>query len=143
MTIAVTMDLMDEQESPRAGRGLNTITVLGGELLLVKVGGGSELHLALAYVDSDRTTIQIDSVSGDRDVASLWEEKTICGRKWQGMTAGADGPTLLWQNAALAPTCRGCLRVLDIWLPKTTAPTGLQLLAELVADAVVGGARST
>ena len=129
------MDLMDEQESPRADRPLNTVSVVGRELLLVEVGGGAEIHLALEYVDSDRTAIQIDGVTGDD--ATLWEQKSLCGREWHHMAAGADDPTLLWQDAAFAPTCRACLRVLDTWLPKSTAPPGVPLLAEVVADAVV------
>jgi hypothetical protein len=131
------MDLMHEQGSPHGHRELNTITVLGRELLLVEVGVGAEIHLALEYVDGDRPAIQVDGASGDDDAASLWEEKTICGRTWHRMAAGADYPTLLWQDAEFAPTCRGCLRVLDSWLPKSTAPAGVPLLAEVVADAVV------
>lgn len=124
---------MDEQEFPRADRSPNTVTVVGRELLLVEVGGGTEVHLALEYVDSDRVAIQI---AGGLDDATLWEQKTLCGREWHHMAAGADDPTLLWQDAAFAPTCRACLRVLDTWLPKSTAPSGVGLLAEVVADAV-------
>ncbi len=127
------MELMDEQESPGADRPLNTITVAGRDLLLVEVGGGTEIHLALEYVDSDRVAIQI---AGGLDDATLWEQKTLCGREWHHMAAGADDPTLLWQDAAFAPTCRACLRVLDTWFPKSTAPPGVGLLAEVVADAV-------
>jgi len=129
------MDLMDEQEPPGADRRLNTITVAGRELLLVEVG--VEIHLAPEFADGDGTAIQVDGVPGDYDDPTLWEQKTLCGRTWHHMAAGADDPTLLWQDAAFAPTCRGCLRVLDSWLPKSTAPAGMPLLAEVVADAVV------
>lgn len=129
------MDLMGEQESPRADRPLNTMSVVGRELLLVEVG--VEIHLASEYVDSDRTAIQIDGITGEDDDAILWEQKTLCGREWHHMAAGADDPTLLWRDAAFAPTCRACLRVVDSWLPKSTAPPGVRLLAEVVADAVV------
>lgn len=131
------MDLMDEQESPGADRPLNTITVAGHELLLVEVGGGAEIHLASEYVDSDRTAIQVGGIDSDDDEAVLWEQKTLCGRRWFHVAPGADDPTLLWQDAAYAPTCRACLRVVDSWLPKSTAPVGVSLLAEVVADAVV------
>jgi len=127
---------MDEQESPRADRPLNTITVAGRELLLVEVGGGAEIHLALEFAEGD-TAIQVDGVPGDYEDPTLWEQTTLCGRSWQGMAPGADDPTLLWQDAAFAPTCRACLRVVDSWLPKSAAPIGVALLAEVVADAVV------
>jgi hypothetical protein len=130
------MDLMDEQESPRADRPLNTITVVGRELLLVEVGG-AEIHLAPEYVDSDRTAIQVGGTPGDDEEALLWEQKTLCGREWFHEAPGADDPTLLWQDPAYAPTCRSCLRVVDSWLPKSTAPVGVSLLAQVVADAVV------
>jgi hypothetical protein len=130
------MDLMDEQESPSADRPLNTITVAGRELLLVEVGGGTEIHLASEFAEGD-TAIQIDGIPGDYEDPTLWEQTTLCGRSWQGMAPGADDPTLLWQDAAFAPTCRACLRVVDTWLPQSTAPAGVPLLAEVVADAVV------
>lgn len=88
-------------------------------------------------MDSDRPAIQIDGLTGEHDDATLWEQKTLCGREWHSMAAGADDPTLLWQDAAFAPTCRTCLRVVDTWLPTSTASAGVRLLAEVVADAVV------
>lgn len=127
---------MDEQESPSADRPLNTINVAGRELLLVEVGGGTEIHLALEFTDGD-TAIQVGGTSGDDDEAVLWEQKALCGREWFHEAPGAEDPTLLWQDAAYAPTCRACLRVVDSWLPKSTAPVGVSLLAEVVADAVV------
>lgn len=130
------MDLMGEQESPRADRPLNTITVAGRELLLVEVGG-SEVHVASEYVDGD-IGIEIGGAPDEVDEdAVLWEQKTLCGRKWFHVAPGAEDPTMLWQDAAYAPTCRACLRVVDSWLPRSTAPAGLSLLAEVVADAVV------
>ncbi len=130
------MDLMDEQESPSADRPLNTITVAGRELLLVEVGGGTEIHLASEFAEGD-TAIQIDGIPGDYEDPTLWEETTLCGRSWQGMAPGADDPTLLWQDAAFAPTCRACLRVVDSRLPESAAPIGVALLSEVVAEAVV------
>lgn len=127
---------MDEQESPSADRPLNTITVAGRELLLVEVGGGTEIHLASEFAEGD-TAIQVDGIPGDYEDPTLWEQTTLCGRSWQDMAPGADDPTLLWQDAAFAPTCRACLRVIDSWLPKSTAPMGVALLAEVVAEAVV------
>jgi hypothetical protein len=130
------MDLMDEQEPPSGDRPLNTITVVGRQLLLVELGGGAEIHLALEFTDGD-TAIQVGGTPGDDDEAVLWEQKTLCGREWFHEAPGAEDPTLLWQDAAYAPTCRACLRVVDSWLPKSTAPAGVSLLAEVVADAVV------
>lgn len=130
------MDLMDGQEPPRADRPLNTITVVGRELLLVEVGGGAEIHLASEYVDGD-TAIEVNGIPGDYEDPTLWASKTLCGREWIHEAPGADDPTLLWQDAAYAPTCRACLRVVDSWLPKSTAPMGVSLLTEVVAEAVV------
>lgn len=131
------MEVMDEQDSPGADRPLNTITVVGRELLLVAVGSGAGIHLALEYADGEGIAIQVDGIPGDHEDPALWEQKTLCGRSWQDMAPGADDPTLLWQDAAYAPTCRACLRVVDTWFPKSTAPAGVALLAEVVADAVV------
>jgi hypothetical protein len=130
------MDLMGEQESLGADRPLNTITVADREHLLVEVGGG-EVRVASEYVDGDRTAIEVDGIPGDYDDPTLWDQTTLCGREWFHMAPGADDPTLLWQDAAYAPTCRACLRVSDSWLPKSTVPVGVSLLAEVVADAVV------
>ena len=130
------MDLMGEEELPGADRPLNTITVVGRELMLVEVGG-AEIHLAPEYVDSDRTAIQVGGTPGDDEEALLWEQKTLCGREWFHEAPGADDPTLLWQDPAYAPTFRACLRVIDSWFPKSTAPVGVSLLAQVVADAVV------
>lgn len=126
---------MGEQESPHADRPLNTITVAGRELLLVEVGG-SEVHVASEYVDG-KIGIEVGGAPDDDENAILWANKTLCGREWFHEAPGPDDPTLLWQDAAFVPTCRACLRVVDSWLPKSTAPAGLSLLAEVVADAVV------
>jgi hypothetical protein len=130
------MDLMDEQEYPRADRQLNTITVAGRDLLLVEVGGGAEVHLASEFTDGD-VAIEVDGTPGDYENPTLWANKTLCGREWFHEAPGADDPTLLWQDAAYAPTCRACLRVVDTWLPRSKAPLGVALLAEVVAEAVV------
>lgn len=133
--IAATMDLMDEQEYPRADRQVNTITVVGRELLLVEVGGG-EVHVASEYADGE-IGIEIGGAPDNDENAILWANKTLCGREWFRVAPGAEDPTLLWLDAAFVPTCRACLRIVDSWLPKSTAPAGLSLLAEVVADAVV------
>lgn len=127
---------MGEQESPRADRPLNTITVAGREFLLVEVGG-SEVHVASEYTDGEIGIEVGGSPDDDDEDAILWANKTLCGREWFHVAPGAEDPTLLWQDAAYAPTCRACLRVVDSWLPKSTVPAGLSLLAEVVADAVV------
>ncbi|QYG91714.1 hypothetical protein HC251_04185 [Iamia sp. SCSIO 61187] len=126
---------MDEREPGGAGRPLNTITVAGRELLLVEVGGG-EVHVASEYVDGD-IGIEVGGAPDDDENAILWANKTLCGREWRNEAPGPDDPTLWWQDAAYAPTCRACLRVVDSWLPKSTAPLGVALLAEVVAEAVV------
>jgi hypothetical protein len=110
--------------------------VVGRELLLVEVGG-SEVHVASEYVDGDVGIEVAGAPDEDDEDAVLWEQKTLCGREWFHEAPGPDDPTLLWQDAAYAPTCRACLRVVDSWLPKSTAPAGVSLLAEVVAEAVV------
>jgi len=96
------MELMDEQESPSADRPLNTITVAGRELLLVEVGGGTEIHLASEFAEGD-TAIQIDGIPGDDEDPTLGEQTTWCARPWQGVGAGADGPTVLRDVSFSAP----------------------------------------
>lgn len=132
------------------GEGVNAISVLGRELLLVDVGGGSETHLAgtadepaaRAAVTARRTT---PSQSGDApaegyEQAALldprWAASTLCGRTWQEMAAGEGGVFRRWQEVSLAPTCRSCLRVVDTWFPKADAPAGIELLASVAADKV-------
>ncbi|MGH9246197.1 MAG: hypothetical protein ACRD29_18180 [Acidimicrobiales bacterium] len=130
--------------------GVNAISVLGRELLLVDVGGGTETHLAgtadepaaRAAVAARRTE---PSQSGDApaagyDQASLleprWAASTLCGRAWQEMAAGEGGAFRRWQEVSLAPTCRSCLRVVDTWFPKAEAPAGIELLAAVTAEKV-------
>jgi hypothetical protein len=132
------------------GEGVNTISVLGRELLLVDVGGGAETHLAgtadepaaRAAVAGRRTT---PSRSGDApaagyDEAALleprWAASTLCGRTWQEMAAGEGGAFRRWQEVSLAPTCRSCLRVVDTWFPKADAAAGVELLSSVVAEKV-------
>jgi hypothetical protein len=52
------------------------------------------------------------------------------------MAAGTDDLLPLWADPAFAPTCRGCLRILDSWFPSTDAPPGIHLLAAVVAEEV-------
>ena len=128
--------------SSLAAGDLNTIAVLERELLLVDVGGGSETHLARRAEHGGRAAVEHDddvippAVTDDLDGVK-WEDTTLCGRRWHGMAPGPDDLTSLWQEAAFAPTCRGCLRIVDSWLPITDAPPGLQLLASVVAERVI------
>jgi hypothetical protein len=132
------------------GKGVNAISALGRELLLVEVGGGAETHLAgtadepaaRAAVAARRTML---SRSGDApatgyDEAALlearWAVSTLCGRAWQEMAAGEGGVFRRWQEVSMAPTCRSCLRVVDAWFPKADAPAGIELLASVVAEKV-------
>lgn len=121
---------------------LNTIAVLDRELLLVDVGGGSETHLARRAEHGGRAAVEHDDdvipPAVADDVGGLkWEDTTLCGRRWHGMAPGPDDLAALWQEAAVAPTCRGCLRIVDSWLPIADAPPGLQLLAAVVAERVI------
>jgi hypothetical protein len=129
--------------------GVNAISVLGRDLLLVEVGGGAETHLAGSADDSSaRAAIAVGrtgrSRSGDaagaREDAALleprWAVSTLCGRAWHEMAAGEGGVLHRWQEVSLAPTCRSCLRVVDTWFPKADAPAGIELLALVVAEKV-------
>lgn len=136
----------EEVAMPRGG--VNSISVLERELLLVDVGGGSETHLAptddqptaraaLADGRLDPTGPESVATAGyDEDalLARRWAPSTLCGRTWWEMTAGEGGTFRRWQDVSLAPTCRSCLRVVDAWFPTTEAPTGIELLASVVAE---------
>lgn len=132
------------------GEGVNAISVLGRELLLVDVGGGTETHLAgtadepaaRAAVAARRTEPSQSGAApaAGYDQAALleprWAASTLCGRAWQEMAAGEGGAFRRWQEVSLAPTCRSCLRVVDTWFPKAEAPAGIELLASVVAEKV-------
>ncbi|MCZ7537897.1 MAG: hypothetical protein M5T61_19515 [Acidimicrobiia bacterium] len=132
------------------GERVNAISVLGRELLLVDVGGGTETHLAgTADEPAARAAVAagraMPSRAGDApaagyDEAALleprWAVSTLCGRAWQEMAAGEGGVFRRWQEVSLAPTCRSCLRVVDTWFPKADAPAGIELLASVVAEKV-------
>ena len=114
--------------------GENRISVLGRELLLVDVGGGVETHLAREADGPGRSPVLPDHAA--KVETGPWEPSTLCGRTWHRMAAGADDLLPLWAEPAYAPTCRGCLRVLDSWFPSTDAPSGIHLLAAVVAEYV-------
>jgi hypothetical protein len=129
--------------------GVNAISVLGRDLLLVEVGGGAETHLAGTADDaSARAAIaggrtdrpRALGAVGVRDDDALleprWAASTLCGRVWHEMAAGEDGVLRRWQEVSLAPTCRSCLRVVDTWFPRAEAPAGIELLAAVVAEKV-------
>jgi hypothetical protein len=129
--------------------GVNAISVLGRDLLLVEVGGGAETHLAGTADDSSaRAAIAVGrtgrsrygDAAGSRDDAVLlelrWAVSTLCGRAWHEMAAGEGDVLHRWQEVSLAPTCRSCLRVVDTWFPKADAPAGIELLALVVAEKV-------
>lgn len=128
--------------------GVNSVSVLGRELLLVDVGGGAETHLAAtddqptawAALAEGRTDSASRAVAAGYDQGALlarrWAPSTLCGRAWWEMTAGEGGTFRRWQEVALAPTCRSCLRLVDAWFPTTEAPRGVELLASVVADTV-------
>jgi hypothetical protein len=132
------------------GEGVNAISVLGRDLLLVDVGGGTETHLAgTADEPAARTAVAArrteSSRSGDAPVAGYdeaalleprWAVSTLCGRTWQEMAAGEGGVFRRWQEVSMAPTCRSCLRVVDTWFPKADAPPGIELLVSVVAEKV-------
>src|SRR5690606_6356889 len=139
-----------------AMEGVNAISVLGRDLLLVEVGGGAETQLAGATDDSSaRAAIAVGrtvrsrsrDAAGARDDTALleprWAASTLCGRAWHEMAAGEGGMLHHWQETSLAPTCRSCLRVVDTWFPKADAPAGIELLALIVAEKVEGSAPPT
>lgn len=118
------MDVTDE----------NSISVLGRDLLLVDVGSGTETHLAEVSEGPGRSARH----QGNEDVplAGRWNPSTLCGRTWNRMAAGADELLPLWRDPAFAPTCRRCLRILDSWFPTADTPSGVWLLAAVVAEEV-------
>lgn len=132
------------------GEDLNSICVLGRDLLLVEVGGGAETHLAVeddqptaraalahSRLDSGRPVLVPGAGFDERAwLARRWAPSTLCGRTWWEMAAGGGGTFQPWQEASLAPTCRSCLRVVDAWYPTSEVPGGNELLAFVVADTV-------
>lgn len=111
----------------------NSITVLGRELLLVDVGGGAETHLAREADGQGRAARRRST--GDIEIGR-WETATMCGRTWDRMAAGASDLLPLRADPAFAPTCRGCLKILDSWFPAAEVPVGVHLLAAVVAEEV-------
>lgn len=128
--------------------GVNSISILGRDLLLVDVGGGVETHLAAtddpptarAALAEGRLESSCAAVTVGYDEAALtaqrWAPSTLCGRVWWEMAAGKGGTFRPWQEVSLAPTCRSCLRVIDTWFTATETPGGVELLASVVADTV-------
>ena len=112
----------------------NSISVLGRDLLLVDVGSGAETHLAEVSDGPGRSARhQGNEVAPP---VGRWSHSTLCGRAWNRMAAGADDLLPLWRDPAFAPTCRGCLRILDSWFPTADTPSGVWLLAAVVAEEV-------
>lgn len=112
----------------------NSISVLRRDLLLVDVGSGTETHLAEVSEGSGRSARHQGNEPAP--LAGRWSHSTLCGRKWNRMAAGADELLPLWRDPALAPTCRRCLRILDAWFPTADTPSGVWLLAAVVAEEV-------
>ena len=112
----------------------NSISVLGRDLLLVDVGGGAETHLA-EVADGPGVPLDTRATRVPRFVGR-WSDSTLCGRTWNRMAADADELLPEWRDPAFAPTCRGCLRILDSWFPTADAPSGVWLLAAVAAEEV-------
>ena len=112
----------------------NSISVLGRDLLLVDVGGGAETHLA-EVADGPGVPLDTRATRVPRFVGR-WSDSTLCGRTWNRMAAGADELVPLWRDPAFAPTCRRCLRILDASFPTADTPSGVWLLAAVVAEEV-------
>ena len=112
----------------------NSISVLGRDLLLVDVGGGAETHLA-EVADGPGVPLDTRATRVPRFVGR-WSDSTLCGRTWNRMAAGADELLPEWRDPAFAPTCRGCLRILDSWFPTADTPSGVWLLAAVAAEEV-------
>ena len=112
----------------------NLISVLGRDLLLVDVGGGAETHLAEVADGQGRSARH--QGNEDAPLPGRWNHSTMCGRTWNRMAAGADELLPLWRDPAFAPTCRRCLRLLNSWFPTAEVPSGVWLLASVVAEEV-------
>lgn len=112
----------------------NSISVLGRDLLLVDVGSGAETHLAEVADGQGRSPRH--QGNEDAPLPGRWNHSTLCGRTWNRMAAGADELLPLWRDPAFAPTCRRCLRLLDSWFPTAEVPSGVWLLASVVAEEV-------
>lgn len=112
----------------------NSISVLSRDLLLVDVGTGAETHLAEVSDEAGRAAQH----QGNEPAPPVgrWNPSTLCGRTWHRMAPGADELLPLWRDPAFAPTCRGCLRILDTWFPTADTPPGVWLLAAVVAEEV-------
>ena len=101
----------------------NSISVLGRDLLLVDVGSGAETHLAEVAEGPGRSARHQGNEPAP--LAGRWNPSTLCGRTWNRMAAGVDELLPLWRDPAFAPTCRGCLRILDSWFPTAATPSGV------------------
>lgn len=112
----------------------NSISVLGRDLLLVDVGSGTETHLAEVAEGPGRSARHQGNEPAH--LAGRWNPSTLCGRTWNRMAAGADELVPLWRDPAFAPTCRRCLRILDASFPTADTPSGVWLLAAVVAEEV-------
>ena len=133
---------------------LNTLAVLGHELLLVEVGGGFETHLCEATSDpTARAALDarqalptsladepLERGSVDEQLAALlrpaWKPTTLCGRAWHEMAAGEAGVFRRWQEIGLTPTCRSCLRVVDTWFPRSGTLPGIEALVSVIGEKV-------
>ena len=112
----------------------NSISVLGRDLLLVDVGSGTETHLAEISDGPGRSARH--QGNEEAPLVGRWNPSTMCGRSWNRMAAGADELLPLWRDPAFAPTCRRCLRIVDSWFPTADTPSGVWLLAAVVAEEV-------
>lgn len=112
----------------------NSISVLGRDLLLVDVGGGAETHLA-EVADGPGWSARHEGNEG-APLVGRWSDSTLCGRTWNRMAADADELLPEWRDPVFAPTCRGCLRILDSWFPTADTPSGVWLLAAVAAEEV-------
>ncbi|HPB45134.1 MAG TPA: hypothetical protein PLP95_04700, partial [Microthrixaceae bacterium] len=96
--------------------------------------GGAETHLA-EVADGPGVPLDTRATRVPRFVGR-WSDSTLCGRTWNRMAADADELLPEWRDPAFAPTCRGCLRILDSWFPTADTPSGVWLLAAVAAEEV-------
>ncbi len=96
---------------------------------------GAETHLVEVADGAGRTARHRGNE--DAPLAGCWNLSTLCGRTWNRMAASADELLPLWRDPAFAPTCRRCLRLLDSWFPTAEVPSGVWLLASVVAEEVI------
>jgi hypothetical protein len=123
-------------------RGLNAIEVRGQQFLLTATAGDA-VHLTreAGRGESGRPAVPDRYVGDFRQTYDLtaarapkWAETTLCGRPWILMEADRDGEN---GEASDAPSCRGCLALLDRLFPAPKLNDRFPLIVRVIADTVL------